>query len=303
MWVIKRLFFLVSALILTSVVIFLMIHWIPGDPAEILAGPGASLTDIEKIRDDFGLNKSLMMQYATWFNKAIHGDFGISFASREPIAPLLIKRFINTFKLSLFGIIFAIMIGIPLGIISAMKQNSLIDVFTMGISVLGISIPIFWLGLILIIIFSVNLGLLPASGSGSFKHLILPGIAIGLNSLALISRMTRSSMLEVIRQDYIRTAEAKGLPSHIIVLKHALKNAMIPIITTIGIQFGYLLGGAVLTENVFVYPGIGRLLIDSISRRDYPVVQACILLIALLFIVINFAVDILYSYLDPRIKY
>lgn len=303
MWVIKRLLFLVSALILTSVVIFLMIHCIPGDPAEILAGPGASLTDIEKIRDDFGLNKSLMMQYATWANKAIHGDFGISFASREPIAPLLIKRFISTFKLSLFGIIFAIMIGIPLGIISAMKQNSLIDVFTMGISVLGISIPIFWLGLILIIIFSVNLGLLPASGSGSFKHLILPGIAIGLNSLALISRMTRSSMLEVIRQDYIRTAEAKGLPSHIIVLKHALKNAMIPIITTIGIQFGYLLGGAVLTENVFVYPGIGRLLIDSISRRDYPVVQACILLIALLFIVINFAVDILYSYLDPRIKY
>lgn len=302
-WFLKKLLSVIFVLILTSIIVFMIIHLIPGDPAEILSGPGAKQTDIEKMRKDMDLDKPLIKQYFIWVKNVLRGDFGKSLINREPIFPLLIKRFQNTFILSLFGISFAVMLGIPFGIISAIKQNSVIDILLMILSVLGISIPIFWVGLLFIMIFSVNLGVLPATGSGSFKHLILPGIAIGLNSLALISRMTRSSMLEVLRQDYIRTAESKGLPDGIIIMKHALKNALIPIITTIGIQFGYLLGGAVLTENVFVYPGIGRMLVDSIIRRDYPQVQACILLITILFIIINFLVDITYSYLDPKIKY
>ena len=212
-------------------------------------------------------------------------------------------RFGNTMVLSLLGIAFAVVIGIPMGILSAVKQNSLIDIAVMILSIIGISMPIFWLGLILVKYFSIEWHLLPATGSGGLLNLVLPSVTVGLNSLAIIARMTRASMLEVLRQDYITTAESKGLDEMTIIFRHALRNALIPIVTTIGIQFGYLMGGAVLTETVFVYPGLGRLLVDSIRRMDYPVVQASILLIATMFILVNLLVDLLYAYLNPKIKY
>jgi len=299
----KKLISLIIVLFFASIVCFLIIHFIPGDPAEVMAGPGVSQKDVEVLRVRMGLDKPLIEQYTTWIgNIILYGDFGDSLTSNESVAELMGERFVNTLILALCGIFLAIIIGIPLGIISAIKQNSVIDIVTMGFSILGVSMPIFWVSLILILFFSVNLKLLPATGSGTILHLILPSIAIGLNSMAVIARMTRSSMLEVLRQDYIRTADAKGMSYRIVIIKHALKNAMIPIVTTIGIQFGYLLGGAVLTETVFVYPGIGRLLVNSINRRDYTTIQGCMFVITGLFVILNTVIDLLYQFFDPRIK-
>ncbi|MHC1759476.1 MAG: ABC transporter permease [Negativicutes bacterium] len=302
-YLLKRILSIIPVLFITSVIVFLIIHLIPGDPAEIVAGPGVPRDEVENIRRLMGLDKPLITQYFDWLFRALTGDFGISLTSRDPIFPLVMTRFGNTLILSLLGISFAVVIGIPLGILSAVKQNSLIDIAVMIISIIGISMPIFWLGLILVKFFSIEWRLLPATGSGGLLNLVLPSVTVGLNSLAIIARMTRASMLEVLRQDYITTAEAKGLGEMTIIFRHALKNALIPIVTTIGIQFGYLMGGAVLTETVFVYPGLGRLLVDSIRRMDYPVVQACILLIATMFILVNLLVDLLYVYLNPKIKY
>ncbi len=299
----KRLLSVIPVLLLASVVVFMIIHLIPGDPAELLAGPGVPDSEIQMIRENMGLDKSLPEQYLVWLSKLVRGDFGESLVYGQPIMPLVMKRFYNTFLLTLAGIIFSVALGIPLGMAAAIKQNSLLDVLVMGVSILGISMPIFWSGLLLILLFSVELEIFPATGIGGFSHLVLPAVAIGANSMAIIARMTRSSMLEVLRQDYILSAEARGVPTFVIIIKHAFKNALIPIITIIAIQFGYLLGGAVITETVFVYPGLGRLLVDAISRRDYPVVQACILLIAVMFILINIIVDILYTYIDPKIRY
>ncbi len=302
-YIIKRLFSIIPVLLLASIVVFLIIHVIPGDPAELIAGPGVPDSEIQIIREEMGLDKSLPQQYIIWLYNIVQGDFGQSLVYGGPIRPLVIERFINTFNLTLAGILFAMLIGIPLGIAAAIKQNTVIDVFVMGLSIIGISMPIFWSGLLLILFFSVNLALFPATGIGGFSHIVLPAITIGSNSMAIIARMTRSSMLEVLKQDYVLAAEARGIPYIVIILKHAFKNALIPIITIIAIQFGYLLGGAVVTETVFVYPGLGRLLVDAIARRDYPVVQACILLIAVLFILINIIVDIIYTYIDPKIRY
>ena len=271
-----------------------------------MAGPGASLEDIEHIKKTMGLDKPLIEQYCNWIgNIVFHGDFGDSLISNEPVSDMMWSKFGNTLILAFCGILIAVLIGIPLGMISAIKQNSFLDVLTMGVSIVGVSMPIFWVSLLLILFFSVNLEIFPATvygGSVTLMNLVLPSIAIGLNSMAVIARMTRSSMLEVMRQDYIRTADAKGMPYHTVIIKHALKNAMIPIITTIGIQFGYLLGGAVLTETVFVYPGIGRLLVNSINRRDYITVQGCMLVITALFVIMNTLIDLLYHFFDPRIK-
>lgn len=302
-YIVKKLISLIIVLFFASIVCFLIIHFIPGDPAEAMAGPGVSQEDVEVLRVKMGLDKPLIEQYAAWIgNIILYGDFGNSLTSSVSVAELMGERFVNTLILAVCGIFLAIVIGIPLGIISAMKQNSVIDIVTMGFSILGVSMPIFWVSLILILFFSVNLKLLPATGSGTIRHLILPSIAIGLDSMAVIARMTRSSMLEVLRQDYIRTADAKGMSYGTVIIKHALKNAMIPIVTTIGIQFGHLLGGAVLTETVFVYPGIGRLLVNSISRRDYTTVQGCMFVITGVFVILNTVIDLLYHLFDPRIK-
>ena len=299
----RRFASIIPVLFLTSILVFLFLHAIPGDPAEVIAGPGAPMEEVDRIRGVMGLDKPLVSQYLSWIHNMLRGNFGVSYINGDEIGPVVIERFMNTLALSTFGILFAVLAGIPLGILAATRQNTLSDIIVMMISILGISMPIFWIGLILIIVFAVNLGWLPATGSGGVAHLILPGIAIGANSLAVIARMTRSSMLEVLRQDYVTTAESKGLKGGTIIWKHCLRNALIPIVTTIGIQFGYLMGGAVLTESVFVYPGIGRLLVESIKRRDFPVVQVCILFIATMFIVVNLIVDLLYSWLDPKIKY
>ena len=299
----KRITTAIISFLLSSIVVFMIIHLIPGDPAELLAGPGVPQSEVELIRKSMGLDQNLAVQYSQWFGRLLQGDLGKSLVLGEKIMPLILERFINTFILTVFATLLAIASGIPLGIFSAVRQNSWLDMLGMGISIIGISVPIFWSGLILILIFSVEAGLLPATGSGTFAHLILPGVALGANSLAVIARMTRTSMLEILRQDFILTAEAKGLPRKVIIVKHTLRNALIPVVTIIAVQFGYLLGGAVLTETVFVYPGLGRLLVDSIKRRDYPVIQACILLIVVLFVIINFILDLIYTYLDPKIRY
>lgn len=302
-YIIKKLSGFVLTLLFASLVIFLIIHMIPGDPATMMAGPGATQADIDAMNVRMGLDQPIWQQYSRWLTRIVlHGDFGTSLVTNEPVATMIRDKLLNTFVLSFWGIAFAVAFGIPLGILSALRQNSLLDVAVMGVSIVGVSMPIFWLALLLVMLFSVNLGILPATGEGTWRHLALPTISIGLNSLAIISRMTRSSMLEVLREDYVRTAVAKGLPGYKVILKHALRNAMISIVTTIGIQFGYLLGGAVLTESVFVYPGIGRLLISSINRRDYTAVQGCMLVITALFVVMNTLLDLIYPILDPRIK-
>lgn len=302
-FVFKKIGSLLLVLFISSIMVFLLIHLIPGDPAELMAPLGASADEIEAIRVDKGLDKPLITQYIVWIKKIVlNGDFGESLYSGTAVTDTVGPKLKNTLILALSGIIVAISVGIPLGIVSAVKQNSVLDLLCMGVSIIGVSMPIFWIGLLLVMWFSVNLGLLPATGGNSFTELILPTVTIGLNSTAVIARMTRASMLEVMKQDYVRTAEAKGMTSATIILKHALKNAMIPIITTVGIQFGYLMGGAVLTETVFLYPGIGRLIVDSISRRDYPTIQACLLLLTAMFVVINSLIDITYHFFDPKIK-
>ena len=302
-YLLNKLIGLLVTLFIASIMVFLIIHIIPGNPAEIMSGPGASQADINALTQRMGLDQPLWKQYVDWIsNILLHGDLGDSLYTNEPVSELISNSLGKTLILSFSGIMFAILLGIPFGIISALKQNSIIDVVIMGISIIGVSMPIFWLALLLVMQFSINIPIFPATGSGTWLHLVLPSISIGLNSLAVIARMTRSSMLEVLKLDYIRTAEAKGISSYKIILKHALKNAMIPIVTTIAIQFGYLLGGAVLTETVFVYPGLGRLLVNSISRRDYTTIQGCMLVITAMFVVMNTLVDMIYPLFDPRVK-
>lgn len=302
-YIFRKLISLAMVLFASSILVFLLIHMIPGDPAEIMAPLGSSAEEIEAIRIDKGLDKPLTTQYITWIGKIVlEGDFGDSLYSGTSVADTIGSKLKNTLILALTGIILAIGIGIPLGIVSAIKQNSVLDLLCMGVSIIGVSMPIFWIGLLLVMWFSVDLCLLPATGGTTAIKLILPTITIALNSTAVIARMTRSSMLEVMKQDYVRTAEAKGMTAMTVIFKHILKNAMIPIITTIGIQFGYLMGGAVLTETVFLYPGIGRLIVDSICRRDYPTIQACMLLLTTMFVVINSLIDITYHFFDPKMK-
>lgn len=301
-YIFKRFCSALVVLFFTSIVIFLIIHLIPGDPATIFAGAGATADQVEAVKISMGLDKPLATQYLTWINGLFHGNLGTSLSSRDPILPVLAEKLGNTLILSLSGIILAVLVGLSLGIVSALKHNTLIDVLSMIVAIIGISMPIFWIGMLLVIVFSINLGWLPVTGNDTFLSYLLPSITIALNSTAVITRMTRSSVLEVLGEDYVVTAVAKGLKKRTINLVHVLKNAMIPIITTIGMQFGYLMGGAVLTETVFVYPGLGRYLVDSIGKRDYPAVQAAILALAVIFIVINFLVDSAYYLLDPKLK-
>lgn len=301
-YILKRFMAALAVIFFTSVIVFSIVHFIPGDPGAVYAGAGAKQEQVEKVRMEMGLDKPLAVQYLHWAGGILHGDFGTSLATKEPILPILLTRFQNTLILSLLGIGFAVVVGMGLGIISALKHNSFLDVVSMLIAIVGISMPIFWVGMLLVMVFSVELGWFPATGNDTWMSYVLPTITIGLNSMAIITRMTRSSMLEVLNEDYMVTASAKGLKKSTVIFVHGLKNAMIPIITTIGMQFGYLMGGAVLTETVFVYPGLGRYLVDSLSKRDYPAVQASILLLAVVFVLVNFLVDAAYYKLDPKMK-
>jgi len=301
-YVLKRLLLLIPVMIGVTFIVFGIMHLTPGSPAKIKLGEMAKPEQIEALEKEMGLDKPFIVQYVRYMKGAIKGDFGRSYLSNRPVFNEVLQRFPATLKLAIASMVIAVVIGIPVGIISATKQYSALDSITMVLALIGVSMPVFWLGLMLILLFSVTLGWLPSSGASTFQHLILPSITLGLSSTAIITRMTRSSMLEVIRQDYIRTARAKGVSERVVINKHALRNALIPVITVIGLQFGSLLGGAVLTESVFSWPGVGKLMIDAIKKQDRPVVLACIIFISITFSVVNLAVDILYAFIDPRIK-
>ncbi|SNS56316.1 peptide/nickel transport system permease protein [Anaerovirgula multivorans] len=302
-YILRRLLMLMPVMLGVSFIVFTMMHITPGDPARIMLGESAPLEEVEKFREELGLNDPFLIQYGRFVkNLVIHQDMGRSYTSKRPVIEEILIRFPTTLKLATLGIVVAVLLGIPAGIISATRQYSIFDNTSMVAALLGVSMPNFWQGLMLILLFSVKLGWLPSSGFSSWKEMILPALTLGTSSAAIITRMTRSSMLEVIRQDYIRTARAKGQVESVVVNRHALKNALIPIVTVIGLQFGYLLGGAVLTESIFSISGVGRLMVESISARNFPVVQGGVLFIALTFSIVNLLVDILYAFLDPRIK-
>lgn len=293
-----------------SFLVFSSMFIAPGDPASMIGGPTATTSDLEAIRADLGLDDPFLVQYGTYVKNAVQGDFGYSYQSRQPVSDAIIGRFPNTLKLAVASMIVAIIIGIIAGLISALKHNSWLDVTSTTFALAGISIPNFWLGAILILVFAVNLQWLPVGGLSApfyslegMKQLILPAITLGTGSAAMIARMTRSSILEVAKADYVRTARAKGVKESNVIWIHTLKNAMIPVITVIGLNFGGLLGGTIITEKVFAINGVGRLMIDAIAARDFPMVQASVLLVATLFVVVNLIVDIVYTFIDPRITY
>jgi len=302
-YILKRLAMLIPVLLGVTVVSFSLLHVVPGDPAVLLAGEDANPEFIEAVRKEYGFDQPLYIQYFRFISHAVQGDFGISIRNREPVVNLLFQRFAFTVQLSFLSILIAAFIGLIAGVVSATRQYSIFDNLSMMGALFGISMPIFWLGLLLMLVFSVTLRWFPAGGSGGLKYLILPAIALGAASAAVIARMTRASMLEVIRQDYIRTARANGLREWVVIYKHALKNAMIPVITVFGLEFGYMLGGAVLTETVFSLPGVGRLMVEGIFQRDYPVVQGAMLLVATTFVLVNLLTDIAYAFFDPKIRY
>lgn len=302
-YILKRIVMLLPVLLGVLIIIFILSEITPGDAARQLAGDYATEEDVEAIREKLGLNRSLPERFVSYVAGLVfRGDLGTSYQTGQPVASEIKSRFPTTILLALVSMVFSVGIGIPVGIISATRQYSAIDNISMVVALMGVSMPNFWQGLLNIIIFSIWLKWLPASGFYGWQYWILPAMTIGTSSAAIIARMTRSSMLEVIRQDYIRTARAKGQKESVVIMKHALKNALIPIVTVIGIQFGGLLGGAVLTETVFAVPGLGKFMVDAIKARNFPVVQGGVLVLALIFSLVNLAVDILYSFIDPRLK-
>ena len=301
--IVRRLLMLIPVLLGVSIVVFSIVHIIPGDPARIMAGVDATGEEIELIRRQLDLDKPVYIQYFLWMSKVLTGDLGRSIVTNQPVLPEIIHRFSATLQLTLAAIILAVLMGVTVGVVSATKPYSLFDHLSMVSALFGVSMPIFWMGLMFIFLFSVTLGLFPSSGKDGIEHIVLPALTLGLASTGIIARMTRSSMLEVLGQDYVRTARAKGATEDDVVYRHALKNAMIPIVTIVGLQFGYLLSGAVLTETVFNWPGIGRLMVDSIFNRDFPMIQGAVLLVASSFVFVNLLTDLLCAYLDPRVKF
>jgi peptide/nickel transport system permease protein len=330
-YIAKRLLLLLPVLIGVSILSFALIHLAPGDPARTIAGDHASSQTIAALTEKYGLDKPIIVQYWIWFRQVLKGDLGRSIISNEYILKEILDRFPNTVELSFFAMFIAIAVGITAGIISASKQYSLLDYTTMGVALFGVSMPVFWLGIMLMMIFGVYLKWFPLGGRinalislqritglylldsiitwnwpaflSALRYLILPSVALGTIPMATIARVTRSSMLEVLRQDFIRTERAKGLSERMVIYKHGARNALLPVITVIGLNFGLLLAGAILTETIFSWPGIGRYVVKAVQMRDYPAVQGCVLFFAFLFVVVNLITDVLYAYIDPRIKY
>jgi glutathione transport system permease protein len=298
----RRLTHLVPVIFGVSVAVFLMIHLVPGDPARLVAGMEASAQDVETVRQSLGLDRSLPVQYATFVGNALTGDFGQSFRTGRPVIEEIGSRYLNTLMLGLVAVVFGTILGVITGIVTAVYRDTWIDTTVLAVSLLGISVPTFFLGLLLMLYFSVYLGWLPLTGIGTWQHVVLPAATLAIPNAAIISRITRSSLVEVLNQDYVRTARAKGLSEFVVINGHAVRNALIPVVTVAGLQMGYLLGGAVVTETVFAWPGIGRLIVQSISARDFPVVQASVLLLALTFVAVNLVTDLLYRVVDPRIE-
>ncbi|MED4784677.1 nickel ABC transporter permease [Brevibacillus choshinensis] len=298
----RRLVGMVPTLLIVSMIVFLFLHLIPGDPAQLLAGQDASVEDIENTRIKLGLDKPLYEQYWHFITGMLKGELGESFRTQEPVLSMIAERILPTLHLTFFSMVWAIVLGLLFGVISATRRGKWQDTTTMVLAVAGISMPSFWLGMMLIDLFAVKLGWLPSAGNRTFIHVILPAITLGSGIAAVIARFTRTSLLETLREDYVRTARAKGAREWRIVWSHALRNALIPIVTMTGMQFGLLLGGSIVVETVFSWPGIGRLLIDSLLFRDYPVIQAEILLFVFQFMVINLLVDVTYALINPQIR-
>lgn len=301
-YVIKRLVMLIPVLIGVTFLVYFIISLSPGDTAAMLAGEDADAATIEALRHELGLDQPVIVQYARYMLNLLQGDMGNSYKTGRPVTNMIVSCFPNTAKLAFWSILVAVGIALPIGIISATKQYSMFDNVGMVVALIGVATPNFWLGLMMIILFSLNLGWLPSGGNKGWSSYIMPAITLGTGDAALITRMTRSSMLEVIRADYIRTARAKGVPENKVVYQHALRNALIPVVTAIGLQFGSLLGGATLTETVFAWPGIGRSTVDSIKTKDTTQVLGNIVVLTITFSCVNLLVDILYAFIDPRIK-
>lgn len=335
MWsyVLRRLLGLVPVLFGITLLVFLFLQLIPGDPAQAILGERGTPEQLAALREKLGLNRPLYVQYLAFVKSVLTGDLGTSTVSTIPVAEELKRRWPATFELALAATLVAVALGIPVGILAAVRKNSLLDTLSMSLSLVGVSMPVFWLGLLLVYLFAVNLHWLPTGGRLStdlaidfrpltgflvldgllsvrpqvlwdaLRHLLLPALTLGTIPLAILTRITRSAMLEVLSQDYVRTARAKGLSERQVILKHALKNALLPVVTIVGLQFGTLLGGAILTETIFSWPGIGSYIYEGILNRDYPVVQAGVLVVALAFVLVNLLVDLSYALLDPRIQY
>jgi peptide/nickel transport system permease protein len=299
----RRLLHLVPVLLGISFLVFLLVHLVPGDPVRVMLQDVGSPEQVARVRRELGLDRPLIVQYASFVVRAAQGDFGRSIHTRRPVSQEIRFRIPYTVRMAVAATLVAVVLGIALGSIAAMHHQSLLDYGTMIVALAGVSLPSFWFGLVLILIFSLHLRWLPPTGADSLAHLILPAVTLGSSAAAIIARLTRSSMLEVLRQDYVRTARAKGLPDRRMVYRHALKNAMIPVVSIVGLQFASLLGGAVIVETVFGWPGIGRLAVDAIFNRDIPVIQAVVLTAAVIFVLVNLLVDLLYGWLDPRIRY
>jgi len=302
-YVLAKLVLTVPLLLGVTFLLFVIGQLTPGDPVLIMLGERAPQEEIVRLRDALGLDQPWYIQYLQFVGNALQGDLGISYRSKLPVASEVLSRLPATAQLAGCALLFSVTLGLTMGVVSAVKRNSWIDRLAMLFATVGSSVPVFWSGLILIVLFAVNLGWLPASGRGTPQHLIMPSIALGAGAAALIARITRSSMLESLNQDYVRTARAKGLAENVVIIRHALRNALIPVVTVVGLQTGALMAGAVLTETVFSWPGIGFLIVQSIGQRDYPVLRASVLLIATIFTLINLALDVLFVQLDPRIKY
>jgi peptide/nickel transport system permease protein len=302
-YVARRLVAAVPTLLGVSLVVFLMVRLLPGDPARVIAGLLASEADVERIRHQLGLDQPGVVQYVTFLWRLGHFDLGISARTGQPVVSEVLARLPWTVQLAASSIALAAVVGIAAGLLAALRHNGRLDYLISACMLFGLSMPVYWFGLMLIVIFAIRLRWLPAAGTEDPGAWILPTLTLSAFSVALIARMTRSTVLEVMRADFVRTARAKGLRDHIVVHAHILRNALLPVLTVIGIQFGTLLGGAVLTETVFGWPGMGQLLVDALFARDYPMVQGVVLTFALLFILVNLAVDVLYGYIDPRIHY
>jgi len=299
----KRLAGLAPTLVIVAVLVFLFVHMLPGDPARLAAGQDADLETVELVRKELGLDKPLPEQFVRFFSNIVQGDLGTSIRTRRPVSVEIAERFMPTLLLTLTSMVWSVIFGMAIGIVSAVYRNRWPDRLGMTLAVSGISFPAFALGMLLMQVFSVELGWLPTVGASTWQHYILPSITLGATVAAVMARFTRASFVDVIQEDFVRTARAKGLREKVVIIKHCLRNALIPVVTMMGLQFGFLLGGSIVVEAVFNWPGLGRLLVDSVNMRDYPVIQSLVLLFSLEFIVINLIVDVLYGFINPTIRY
>ncbi|MDB5894182.1 MAG: glutathione transporter permease GsiC [Rhodoferax sp.] len=302
-YILKRLLGLLPTLLIVAGLVFLFVHMLPGDPARLAAGPEADAETVRIIREDLGLDRPMHEQFWRFISNALQGDFGVSLRSKRAVSTEIAERFMPTFWLTLAAMGWSVLLGLVIGTVSAVWRNRWPDRLGMTLAITGISFPSFALGMLLMQMFSVHLGWLPTVGADTWRHYILPSLTLGAGVAAVMARFTRSSFIDILKEDYVRTARAKGLNEFVVVTKHSLRNALIPVVTMMGLQFGFLLGGSIVVEKVFNWPGMGRLLVDAVEMRDFPVIQAEVLLFSLEFILINLVVDVLYAVINPTIRY